>query len=354
MPRQPLPPRLWSRLCRILLLALWGQLLLACAAPPDDRPLAERLPAEFAGELPCADCPAIRERLQLRPDHVFVRRQVRLDASDGQGGAIDDAVGRWVLSADGRTLLLVSVEGERWRYGVESAALLRPLDVSGSRTDQLALKRVAQLTRIEPQVTLWGYYRSGAEGPLFSACELERDLVIAGGRASDNLHRSGAEQPAALMAVEGRLLVLLANTEQPRRDGLVVNRLLQVQPDASCDQPVANQPLLATRWELVELEGQMVAAASDQPQPFIQLLADGRLVGFTGCNQMMGQYALEGASVAISQLVATRRACRGGAVLELMFSDALTGAKRWHLLGDLLELRDAKERRLARFRAAID
>jgi heat shock protein HslJ len=337
-----------GRVAVVTLLSSW---LLACATPPDERSLVERLPAEFAADLPCDDCVALREQLQLRPDHVFIRRQVRLENSVGAQGQPSDAVGRWLVSADGYTLLLESVEGERWRYAIDSATRLRPLSEQPAAADSVTLKRTSRLSRIEPQVTLWGYYRTGDDGQLFAACELERDLIVAGGRGVEALQQAAAAGPEALVAVEGRLLVLLATTEQPRRDGLVVSRVLQVQPEASCDMPVTNQPLLETRWELIELEGQPLAEVPGQAQPYIQFQPDGRLVGFTGCNQMMGSYRRDGSGLTISQLAATRRACPGSAVLELLFSDALNGTRRWHLLGDMLELRDGEERRLARFRA---
>ena len=61
------------------------------------------LPATFAGNLPCADCPGIRQQLELFPDQAFFLRMTYL--GKGDDASIDD-LGSWMVTGDQRTLVL--------------------------------------------------------------------------------------------------------------------------------------------------------------------------------------------------------------------------------------------------------
>ena len=54
-----------------------------------------RLPASFAGDLPCADCEALRYRLNLWPDQVFHLRRT-WEGKDVRR----DSIGRWSVDPD--------------------------------------------------------------------------------------------------------------------------------------------------------------------------------------------------------------------------------------------------------------
>ena len=60
-----------------------------------------RLPATFAGDLPCADCPGMRHRLELFQDEAFFLRVSYLGKSESAG--FDD-IGTWTVASDRRTL----------------------------------------------------------------------------------------------------------------------------------------------------------------------------------------------------------------------------------------------------------
>lgn len=61
----------------------------------------------------------------------------------------------------------------------------------------------------------------------------------------------------------------------------------------------------------------------------------GRLGGSTGCNNIMGTYAVDGASLAFGPIATTRRACEEPlAALETAVLDALAGVAGWEIDGD--------------------
>jgi NlpE N-terminal domain len=61
------------------------------------------LPATFIGELPCADCPAIRYQLNLYPDRAFFSCMIYLGRGDDT--TFDD-IGSWIVSSDQSIIVL--------------------------------------------------------------------------------------------------------------------------------------------------------------------------------------------------------------------------------------------------------
>ena len=79
----------------------------AQAAPTQIGAHGLRLPASFAGDLPCRDCEALRYRLNLWPDQVFHLRRT-WEGTDRRR----DSVGRWSVDPDRRMLTLRGAEEE--------------------------------------------------------------------------------------------------------------------------------------------------------------------------------------------------------------------------------------------------
>ena len=70
---------------------------------------------------------------------------------------------------------------------------------------------------------------------------------------------------------------------------------------------------------------------------------DGRLTGFGGCNGFGGSYGLDGGSMRIGPLTATRKACiepEGVGELESWYFTALERVATWSIREDRLQLRD--------------
>ena len=82
------------------------------------------LPATFTGELPCADCPAIRHQLELFPDTVFFLRMEYLGKRDT--AKVDD-IGMWAVSTNRDTLVLFGNAAAPVKLAVRDANTLRML-----------------------------------------------------------------------------------------------------------------------------------------------------------------------------------------------------------------------------------
>jgi len=109
-----------------------------------------------------------------------------------------------------------------------------------------------------------------------------------------------------------------------------------------------------TNWRLTTLGKQSFVAAEQKREPFIRLQSgDKSVVGFGGCNQMMGGYTLNGDKLAFSQLAGTMMACQGGMETESAFHAALGKVARWRIGGQQLELLDSSGITLARFEQRI-
>jgi putative lipoprotein len=109
-----------------------------------------------------------------------------------------------------------------------------------------------------------------------------------------------------------------------------------------------------TNWRLTTLGNQSFVAAESKREPFIRLQSgDKSVVGFGGCNQMMGAYTLNGDKLSFSQLAGTMMACQGGMETESAFHAALGKVARWRIGGQQLELLDAAGMILARFEQRI-
>jgi heat shock protein HslJ len=113
----------------------------------------------------------------------------------------------------------------------------------------------------------------------------------------------------------------------------------------------------ATAKPSVNLEGTNWVLASDVPEgvkpPSLTLQADGhKVVGFTGCNRMFGQYTLDGHTLYFNAMGATKMACIGPAMdIEKRFLGVLTRTRSYTISGDMLSLRD-DDTELLRLRAA--
>ncbi len=75
-----------------------------------------------------------------------------------------------------------------------------------------------------------------------------------------------------------------------------------------------------------------------------------RVAGFSGCNNMMGSYVLEGDKLRFGQMGSTMMACVGtGMELETKFLSVFPQVAHWEIRGETLQLRDADGKSLANF-----
>jgi heat shock protein HslJ len=82
--------------------------------------------------------------------------------------------------------------------------------------------------------------------------------------------------------------------------------------------------LQANVWRLQSLPGRDAKALAAAGQPLTMRLQEGRVSGFSGCNRLVGSYAVENDTVTLSQLAGTMMACPEPAMaLESAFRAAL-------------------------------
>ena len=123
---------------------------------------------------------------------------------------------------------------------------------------------------------------------------------------------------------------------------------------------VATGPgLVGTTWVATGINngrgGVVSSVALDAASVTARFAADGRVSGFGGCNGFGGSYTLDGDSLAIAPVTATRKACiepEGAGELESWYFAALERVATWSIYADRLQLRDGEGVLQADYRAA--
>ncbi len=98
--------------------------------------------------------------------------------------------------------------------------------------------------------------------------------------------------------------------------------------------------LTGNTWRLQGLPGKDAKALGAAGRPLTMRFEAGRVSGFSGCNRLVGSYAVEHDVVTFSQLAGTMMACPEPAMaLEGAFRAALGGPLRYSVTGDRLALK---------------
>lgn len=118
--------------------------------------------------------------------------------------------------------------------------------------------------------------------------------------------------------------------------------------------PAASAPstaqLLNTYWKLTRLGEQvMTTPAGAREIHFVLHSENQRVSGFSGCNQMMGSYVLDGDQIKFDQMAGTMMACVPDLDLERKFLAIFPQVARWKISGETLRLLDAGGATLANF-----
>lgn len=140
------------------------------------------------------------------------------------------------------------------------------------------------------------------------------------------------------------------------REQMVVERLVGSEPGIACDSgrgansmSVAN--LKDAYWKLIEIDGEKVVMVEGQRREVRITLAsqDARVIGFSGCNQLMGSYRQEGDTLRFSQMAGTMMACMPPLMeLEKRVLKVIGATTSYRIDGEQLTLL-ADDQELARF-----
>lgn len=276
------------------------------------------LPATFVGVTPCADCTGIEQTLTLRADGLYRLRRVYQEKPAGTFAEL----GRWTLDAQRKRLTLLSAS-EMQLFEVRDDSTLRQLDRLGQPIKSAAnldLHRSAQVDPINDSLKLHGEFRYLADAATFTDCVSGKHWPVAMSEDYLAMERnylqvgSGPAEPL-LVSFEGRIEVIAA-MEGPPNEQILVERFDGSQPGASCRSPAFGKDkvmaeLKNTYWKLIGLDGEKVAMMPTQKREVrITLSSEGsRLIGFSGCNQLVGSYVQDGGALLFTVMAGNLMAC---------------------------------------------
>jgi len=198
------------------------------------------LPATFAGDLPCADCQALRYHLDVFPDGTYFRRMTYVGKSD-RGF---DQIGKWTLSQNG-VLELKSGAEASGRFQLGDANTLRALDQAGKPIESAHnsdLKRQGAFAPIEPALRLRGLYSNFADSGWFTECLTGTRMPVAQEAQNAALEEAyskarPAPKSTLLATVDGRIAMRMPMEGPGPRPTLIVDRFVSVEP-GDCDEPI--------------------------------------------------------------------------------------------------------------------
>lgn len=305
-----------------------------------------RLPASFAGTLPCADCEGIAHHLDLWPDQSFHLRRVWLK---GDAPLTEDTLGRWHADAGRGAIVLRGSGGTRLEFEVKAADSLRLLDQDGRPiVSDLPYDLTGDGT-LDPtplSLPMEGTFVHFADSALFELCLTGRRFPVA--MEADYLAAERAyldagvpPQEPVMMLLDGTLAMRPA-MEGPDRQSLVIDRLVAVQPGRACAQARAEASLTDTYWKLRQLgETPVDPPAGTREAHMVLRGSDGRISATAGCNQMVGGYEMSGDTVRVGPMATTMMACPPPLDdRERALAAALDSARHWQVVGQSLLLRD--------------
>ena len=323
--------------------------------------LARRLTGTWTGDLPCADCEAIRTELSLRPDHTFEERTEYL----GTGGGIFTSLGTYLFISDS-TLVLEKARGQRVGYRVDGDRL-RMLDQEGGRitgdlADHYLLAREMDATDrgAEHSVNIAlvrdkmlrgvDFMASGNEPGWWSEIDLEEGITFS---------RMGDAEPFRTPAVEPEraqdadVMRFRATTESGTLDLQLVASDCQ---DNMSGEPFTNHVTVTFQggrdtvpstylgcgrwiaparlhdsWGLVRFNTDTIDPGSfGKGAPYLEFqAAEGLVMGSAGCNSITGGFTPGYRSIRFGDLASTEMWCMGEGVMdfEARFLKALSGGR---------------------------
>jgi copper homeostasis protein (lipoprotein) len=346
-----------SRLQTLIVAAL----LIACSAVRAQAPQvpALDLPATFTGDLPCADCTAIRHHLDLWPDGVFHLHREWVGRK-----LTRDELGRWQLDAKTGALLLQGSAEKPSRWEVKGPRTLRQLDQQGAPIVSnlpYELASTGQLAAARMSLLMGGEMTYMADSLRITECLTGRNYPVAQegeSRVMERAYVGNVQTPGAPLYVtlEGSI------EERPKIEGagtranVVVQRFINSWPAQSCERARADSALVGTHWKFVRMAGNPVRVIDSRREPSLALRSASDLMGSgrpgysatVGCNQLGGTYDVKGDGLTFGAGISTLMACAPPlGDMERRLAETLSRTRRWQVTGPTLELIDEQGQSLA-------
>lgn len=312
-------------------------------------------PVSWQAEVSCPGCSERWLTLTLFPDGFFRLRERYLAPGGGRGEDFHD-LGRWSLAdGDASRLMLRGGSEQPRQFRLNPDGSLRMLDSAGHELVSIReylLPRLPRPDMISDAMRLLGFYVADGGAGLFTECLTGQVWPLAKNAVGAELaarHATLAARPGVappLVAVVGRFQGSTPWSNQPGQ--LEVVQLDRFWPGEQCHRgPFAPaQPLQATAWQLIELDGERLPHHALDPmamRPQLRLRADGRLLLQTGCNRVSGSYLRAGDQISFPRLVTTRMSCAPMIMQrEQTLLASLRVVRQWRMVGNQLELSDGE------------
>ncbi len=322
------------------------------AAEPEAGTLGLELPATFSGDLPCADCEAVRHQINLWPDKVFHLRRhwVGTDLTE-------DTIGQWSDDPERRVLTLNSGE-DRLEFTVlgPDRLRLRARDGTAIVSDlDYDLVRGEELEPIELDLPLRGMVTILADSARITECLTGRSYALWREGDFPTLEAaylaSGVAQGSRLLAsFDGRIR---RSEGAGGEDRVEVKKFTGVWPDETCEPRQSDARLTNTWWKILRLGSAEVVPTEGKGDPHLSLSeSEMSFEASVGCNQIFGGFTVSGDRLAFSQAASTMMACPSPLdEWERQLALVLAETAGWRVDGQALELTDADGGTLALFQA---
>ena len=199
-----------------------------------------------------------------------------------------------------------------------------------------------------------GMYSYMADAGWYTDCLTGTRMPVAqeGDNAALEAAYSKAKQMSGapmLAVVEGRVEDRLPMEGDIKRPTLIVEKFVSVEPQG-CSGPQSTAQLQNTYWKLMTLDGVAFASPPGAREIHFVLHSEGiRVAGFSGCNQLMGGYELDGAKITFNQMGGTLMACADGMEQEQKFHQLFPRVAGWKISGETLQLLDGTGAAIATF-----
>lgn len=320
------------------------------------------LPATFTGDLPCADCEAIRHHLDLWPDGVFHLQRTWIAPARADADLRVDRIGRWTRDPERNVLRLQGAEPDTLWFAVEGPDRLRALDRHGQAIVSdlpYTLRSNGVLEPAPMELPLGGELRYLADAALLTECLTGRRYPVAmeaDWPAAERAYLATVDEPGGLLHVtfDGAIV------ERPPMEGdgsvptVVVRRFIGAWPDQRCERARAQASLQDTYWRLVRIGDREVSVTPGHREPHV-VLSSGERPGYratVGCNSLRGGYRVSGDRIDFARPAMTRMACPPPLDdLERQMLDVLARAAGWRIVINGLELFDESGEPVALFTA---
>ena len=139
---------------------------------------------------------------------------------------------------------------------------------------------------------------------------------------------------------DGEKMLFTTDTHYPvltRGSGeLAVMTLVRVAPRAPAESEIT---LTETKWQLVAIRDQAVAASANGETAYLQLTTENEAVqGFSGCNRFNGSWSREEGRIVLGAMAMTMMACASDMDTEQAFMQALEEQNRHQIVGNELSM----------------